>query len=145
MISLLRELSDIYKRRQRVAMQQCNCLQFDTTTAVPSPATDLRAVLITSSSSIVVSWTPPSGGTPPTGYIIYYEATSGGVDVGSATVSGASTSEVTITGRAGGVYTVRIVALSDQLPSNCSMVAETISGESTFDKGYAMFCKWLCK
>ena len=65
--------------------------------------------------------------------------------MGSVTVGGASTSEVTITGRASGVYTVRIVALSDQLPSNSSMVTETISGESTFDKDYAMFCKWLCK
>ena len=103
-------------------------------TAAPSPPTDLRAILITCSNSIAVSWTPPSGGTPPTGYIIYYEATSGGADTGSVTVSGASTSEHTITGRARYAYTVRIVALSDQIPSNCSTVVETIHGEYTFEK-----------
>ena len=107
---------------------------FSYITAVPSLPTDVRAILINCSNTIVVSWTPPSGGTPPTGYIIYYEATSGGADVGSATVSGASTSEVTITGRASGVYTVRIVTLSDQLPSNCSTVIETIHGEYTIEE-----------
>ena len=35
----------------------------------------------------------------------------------SLTVGGASTSELTITDRASGAYTVRIVALSTQLPS----------------------------
>ena len=91
----------------------------------PGQPTDLRAILV--SNTITVSWTPPSGGTPPTGYIIYYEATSGGADTGSDIVNGASTSEHTITGRASGPYTVRIMALSDQLPST---VTETISSES---------------
>ena len=95
--------------------------------------TDLRAILLTSIDTIIVSWTPPSGGTPPTGYIIYYEATSGGVDMGSVTVGGASISEHTITGRTSDAYNVRIVALSIQLPS---MEAETItiSGESMLDE-----------
>ena len=92
-------------------------------TAASSP-TDLRAFLV--SNNIAVSWTPPSGGTPPTGYVIYYEATSGGVDTDSVTVSGASTSEHTITGRTSGTYTVRIVTLSNQLPS---AVIETTTGE----------------
>ena len=100
-------------------------------TAAPSRPTDIRAVLITGSDNITVSWTPPSGGTPPTGYVIYYEATSGGADAGSTTVSGASTSEVTITGRASNEYTVKIVSLSDQLPSTVTETT-TISGESTY-------------
>ena len=101
---------------------------FSSYTTAPSPPTDLRA-MFTGNSTIAVSWTPPSGGTPPTGYIIYYEATSGGADTGSATVSGANTSEVTITGRTSGAYTVRIVALSTQLPSNITETF-TAGGES---------------
>ena len=94
----------------------------------PDPTTGLK-VLFTGNNSIAVSWTPPSGGTPPTGYVIYYEDTSGGADMGSVTVSGASTSELTIPGRASGAYTVRIVALSHQLPSNVTET-NTTSGES---------------
>ena len=98
---------------------------FSCTTAAPGPPTGLRA-MFTGSNTITVSWTPPSGGTPPTGYIIYYV---GGADTGSATVGGASTSELTITltNRNSGAYTVRIVALSTQLPST---VVETAGSES---------------
>ena len=91
-------------------------------TAAPGPPTDLRATF-TVGNTITVSWTPPSGGTPPTGYIIYYV---GAADTGSVTVSGANTSEHTFTDRIRGAYTVRIVALSTQLPST----ATTTGGES---------------
>ena len=101
---------------------------FSSYTTAPSPPTDLRA-MFTGNSTIAVSWTPPSGGTPATGYIIYYEATSGGADTGSVTVGGASTSEHTISGRASSAYTVRIMALSSQLPSNVTET-NTTSGES---------------
>lgn len=85
-----------------------------------------------------VSWTPPSEGSQPTGYMIYYEATAGVFDVGSVTVSGGSTSQYRITVHdlvshvfAAGVaeYTVKIVTLSAELPST---MAETTSirGES---------------
>ena len=87
----------------------------------PNRPSGLRAFLFPGNDSIAVSWTPPSGGILPTGYIIYYEATSGGADTGSAAVSGASTSELTITGRTSGPYTVRIVALSTQLPSTVTI------------------------
>ena len=97
-------------------------------TAAPGQPTGLRA-MFTGSNTITLSWTPPSGGTPPTGYIIYYEDTGGGADTDSATVSGASTSEHTITGRASGEYTIRIVALSDQLPSTVATTTTT-GGES---------------
>ena len=61
--------------------------------------------------------------------MIYYEETRGGADTGSATISGASTSTLAITGRTRDMYTVRIVALSVHLPS---VVAETTAmiGES---------------
>ena len=97
-------------------------------TAPPSPPTGFRAIL-TGSNTITVSWTPPSGGTPLTGYIIYYEATSGGADTDSVTVNGASTSQHTITGRTSDVYTVGIVALSTQLPSTMATTTTT-GGES---------------
>ena len=93
----------------------------------PNRPSGLRALLFPGNNSIAVSWNPPSGDTPPTGYIIYYEDTSGGTDTGSVTVNGASTSEHTITGRTSGAYTVRIVALSTQLPST---VAITTGSES---------------
>ena len=82
--------------------------------------------MFTGSSSIAVSWTPPSGDTPPTEYNIYYV---GGADTGSVTVGGASTSEVSITGRTRDAYTVRIVALSTQLPSTVATTTTT-GGES---------------
>ena len=94
---------------------------FSCITAAPGPPTGLRALLFPGKNSIAVSWTPPSGGILPTGYIIYYEATSGGADTGDVTVNGASTSEYTITGRTSGAYTVRIVALSSQLPSTVTI------------------------
>ena len=83
---------------------------------------------MTGTDAITVSWTPPSGGVPTTGYMIYYEHTSGGTDTGSVTVGGASISELTITGRTSDAYIVRIVALSDQIPST---VATTTSSEFT--------------
>ena len=54
--------------------------------------------------------------------MIYYEATSGGADTGSATVSDASITTYAITGRTRDMYTVRIVILSVYLPS---IVVET--------------------
>ena len=92
-------------------------------TDAPSPPTDLSAMF----TGINVSWTPPPGGTLATEYSIYYEATSGGADMGSAAVGGASTS--VIPGRTSGAYTVRIVALSTQLPSTAA-TATTTGGES---------------
>ena len=97
-------------------------------TAAPGPPTGLRAVF-TGSNTITVSWIPPSGGTPPTGYSIYYEATSGGADTGNVTVGGASTSQHTITDRTRDAYTVRIVALSTQFPSTVATTTTT-GGES---------------
>lgn len=77
-----------------------------------------------------MSWTAPSGGATLTGYIVYYEATVGDTDRGSIVI-GASTTQQSIAGRASDDYSVRIVALSLQLPST---VAETttIRGCSLF-------------
>ena len=96
-------------------------------TAAPSPPTDLSA-RFTSSSTISVSWTPPSGGATPTGYEIYYEATVGAADTGSVSVSGASVSQYTITGRTSDDYAIGIVALSANLPSTVTELT-TIRGE----------------
>ena len=64
--------------------------------------------------SFRVSWTPPASLANLTGYRIYY---SGADDSGSVDV-GASATEVTIDNRTAGVtYTIRMVALSPDLPS----------------------------
>ena len=87
---------------------------FTNLTDPPNPPLGVTAVFH-SYNVMTVSWTPPSRGTIPTKYVIYYDAaTSGGADVGNVTVSDASTN---ITGRVCDAYTVRIMALSDQLPS----------------------------
>ena len=64
--------------------------------------------------SIGVSWTPPSSGSTVTGYRIYYQTVGnqGTVDVG------ASTTEYTITNLVvNDTYIITLVALSEHLPS----------------------------
>ena len=99
--------------------------------AAPSSPTDLEAFLFTGNNTIVVSWTPPSGGPTHTGYMIYYNAiaTSGEADMGSITFGGASIDEIRITGRTRDEYTVSILVLTDQLPSTVTETT-TIKGES---------------
>ena len=95
----------------------------------PPPApTDVRALLLTND-TVAVSWTPPTRGTTPTGYMIRYEATAGEGDSGNVTVSGGNTSSKVIIDRSRPGYTVRIVALSAHLPSSV-VETVTIDGES---------------
>ena len=95
--------------------------------AASDPPTDVTASLFPSSDNISISWTPPSGGIPPTGYMIYYEATAGGSDAGnSGVISG---SPYTLSGRTSDEYTIMIVALSAQLPST-AVQTTAIRGES---------------
>ena len=64
--------------------------------------------------SFTVSWTAPTSGADVTGYQINW---SGGSHQGSMNASAGDTA-VTISGRSPGlVYTISIMALSDQLPS----------------------------
>ena len=73
--------------------------------------------------SIRVTWAAPTSGATVTGYRIYW---SGGSDQGSIDASAGDTA-VTITGRSSGlVYTITIVALSNQLPSQTDMVTVTL-------------------
>ena len=74
--------------------------------------------------SIRVTWTaPPTSGATVTGYRIYW---SGGSDQGSMDTNAGDTA-VTISGRTRGlVYTITIVALSNQLPSQTDMVDVTL-------------------
>ena len=73
--------------------------------------------------SIRVTWTAPTSGATVTGYRIYW---SGGSDQGSMDANAGDTA-VTITGRTRGlVYTITIVALSNQLPSQTDIVDVTL-------------------
>jgi len=73
--------------------------------------------------SIRVTWTAPTSGANVTGYRIYW---SGGSDQGSMDANAGDTA-VTITGRTHGlVYTITIVALSNQLPSQTDIVDVTL-------------------
>ena len=104
----------------------CNTFIIILFTDPPNPFTDLRAIRVVSSNTLSVSWTQYSGQPLPTGYISY-EATSGAIDTGTLTVS-ASASMQTISGRTRDAYTVRIAAISDQLPSTV-VETQTISGK----------------
>jgi len=74
-------------------------------------------------SSIRVTLAAPTSGATVTGYRIYW---SGGSDQGRIDASAGDTT-VTITGRTRGlVYTVTIVALSNQLPSQTDVVTVTL-------------------
>ena len=75
--------------------------------------------------SIRVTWTAPTSGAGATvtGYRIYW---SGGSDQGSMDANPGDTA-VNITGRTSGlVYTITIVARSNQLPSQTDMVTVTL-------------------
>jgi len=74
--------------------------------------------------SIRVTWAAPlTSGATVTGYRIYW---SGGSDQGSMDANAGDTA-VTITGRTHGlVYTITIVALSNQLPSQTDIVDVTL-------------------
>jgi len=73
--------------------------------------------------SIRVTWTAPTSGATVTGYQIYW---SGGSDQGSMDANAGDTA-VTISGRTHGlVYTITIVALSNQIPSQTDMVSVTL-------------------
>ena len=74
-----------------------------------------------SPSSVRASWRPPDPLRDATGYRIEYS--SGVVCNGSVTIRGSSTDNYLLTGlQNGAIYTISIVATSDQLPSE-SMVA----------------------
>ena len=108
----------------------CHMLLVISFTAAPNPPSDFEVLLINISNTLSVSWTPPSGGLQPTKYIIYYSAIVGEADTGIMEVTNSSISHQEIPGRDKEVYTVRIVALSNQLPS---IVVEqsTETGESS--------------
>ena len=58
--------------------------------------------------------------------MIYFEATDGGTDSGSVTVTGGSTAQEVITGRNRDSYDITIVATSDHLPSTVVIVGTTM-------------------
>ena len=90
----------------------------------PNPPTNLHATVIVNRGVIVLSWIPPVSGVTPTGYMIYYNTSLGGIDVGRVLVNVTNASEYVISGRSSDVYAIRIVALSSHLPSE---VAEVIA------------------
>ena len=89
------------------------CTSYLHISAAASLPNELRA--IKDGIAITVSWTPPSP--IPTGYVIYYQATDGGTDSGSVTVTGDNPGQEVIPGRSRHIYAITIVATSDHLPS----------------------------
>ena len=80
--------------------------------------------------TIFVSWTPPSGGTTPTGYEIYYETTDDPTDSSSVSVGASATQHNFVNRDSSATYTIRIVAtLSTGLPS-VVVQTTTMRGES---------------
>ena len=74
--------------------------------------------------SVLVSWTPPSGESDVTGYIIYYQQ-DGGQRISEN--AGATATTATITGLiAGATYSISMVATSRTLPST-ETAAQTVT------------------
>ena len=75
--------------------------------------------------SLLVSWTPPSGGADVTGYTIYYQYS---MALPSMTAE-ATTTSTTITGLITGVtYSINVVANSTTLPSNVTTAPDITIG-----------------
>ena len=85
-------------------------------TTVANPPMDLTVTTSEGSSTISVFWSSPIGGDRVTGYLVYYHHPNHNVTNINRTFNdlSASFTELTTTQR---VYTVRIQALSEQLPS----------------------------
>ena len=78
--------------------------------------------------SVLVSWTPPSGGPDVTGYIIYYQR-DGGQRLSENAAATATTA--TITGLiAGATYSITMVATSSTLPSTETAVQTVTIGNN---------------
>ena len=98
------------------------CMHFSTLESIPfictaaGEPTGLRATK--DSTTISVTWTIPSGGATPTGYVVYFEATDGGTDSGSETVTNGTIKQLLITGRNHSSYDISMVAVSTHLPSS---------------------------
>ena len=82
--------------------------------------------------SVSVSWTAPSTGTPPAGYEVFYQLTGGG-----SIVSGGNTSntELTLTGLTLGSYSIFVVGFEAEghpvLPSARSETTIIMIGKTT--------------
>ena len=117
--------------QQGVESTHCFCTLITYQNLTPpgtQPPTDVAGVQ-DGSTSIRVTWTPPSPLGDTTGYRIHY--TNGGGSSDSQTVSGGNTMTHTLTGLTNGeTYTISIVATSSALPS--SPVQTTVGlGKST--------------
>ncbi len=81
------------------------------------PPTDISAVQVDGTTSVMVSWTAPTSGDTPTGYRLYYQ------EAGDSTVIPIDAGP-TATGRlpeglsAGTTYTIRMLTRSQHLPSS---------------------------
>ena len=80
----------------------------------PSPPTNLK-VTQSSTTSVAVSWTPPTDTTGVTGYQITYTDKGGSEE--SRDVSNASTKDTIPNLTTGSTYSITIVAICDGLPS----------------------------
>ena len=98
---------------------------FFTVTGTPVGVTAIRNGL----TSVKVSWTVPSSGTPPVGYEVFYRLAGGGsIVIGGTT----SNTELTLTGLSLGNYTIFVVGFGAEknsvLPSAHSETTAVIIG-----------------
>ena len=102
--------------RNNVCMHFSTYYRISFVCTVAGEPTGLRAAK--GSTTISVTWTTPSGGATPTGYVVYFEATDGGTDSGSETVTNGTIKQLLITGRNRSSYDISMVAVSAHLPSS---------------------------
>ena len=95
------------------------CFIFSITAAAETPSNITVNRVTPTATSITVSWSVPSTGAIPTGYIVHYLASG---DKGSTIINSGTTTMVTITVLSTElVYEITLQTLSDMLPSAKSM------------------------
>jgi beta-lactamase superfamily II metal-dependent hydrolase len=88
----------------------------NSTVAPPDPPTDLAGTVL--GATVALSWTPPTGGTPPTSFLIEAAFTSGGPSIANLPVSASS---VSVSNVPNGTYFVRVRSVNAEgvsAPSN---------------------------
>ncbi len=97
------------------------------------------AVQVNATTSVRVSWTAPSLAPTPSGYRIYYQAE--GNQTFTTVDTGQEDTEYLLTGlRPGTTYNIRMVALSQYLPSVFQTLEPITIGEQTNDASSRAWC-----
>ena len=83
--------------------------------SVASPPTIQSAEQVSPGTTVTVTWSPPSGGAPVTGYIIHYACNNDSDPQSVAVPSSSTTANITGLNNDGCTYAISVEAQSEQL------------------------------